>query len=303
MEKPWIKYKTMKVEFQSHYLDSGSFSLQVDAKRYAKEHGCSPSKFYDTKAFWSYVDEYCDFVTKYRAAIDFYSVVDIIGDPDRTWKVQQYMEDQGLHPIPVVHYRTDLKWLWKYMDRGHEYIAIGGLVGSHGQTVCRDWIDKVFAFVSDPDGFPSVKLHGFGVTSWALLLRYPWYSVDSASWLKVGGFGGVMMPPMRKARFSFAEPPYIVKCAWESPDRKKAGKHYLTSSPAEQSMFRQWLDRIEIPLGRMNEAGEILELGVMNDHSTRLTANMIYFEQLSLRIPEYPWRFIPSLKRGFGIIL
>jgi len=292
----------MPVSFKLHYLDSGSFSLRVDAKQFGRENNCDPFLYYDSKAFWDYADEYCDFIHKYHAAIDYYSVLDVIPDPERTWKSQLYMEEQGLHPIPVIYYGTDMKWLHHYINRGHKYIAVG-FYGNQNRPVVREWIDKVFEEVSDDNGLPRIKLHGFGVTSWMLLLRYPWFSCDSASWLKVGAFGGVMLPPRRMGKFQFREPPHIVKCAFESPDRKKIGAHYFTMSPMEQSVFREWLDRIEIPLGRMNRNGEIKEIGVINDHSSRLTANMIYFEQLSGSLPPWPWKFIPTRRKGFGIKL
>lgn len=302
--QPWIKYRDMPVEFASHFLDSGSFSLRVEAHRYAKKHKVSPWFYYTTDAFKDYLDSYCKFIKKYKAAIDYYSVMDVIGDPDRTWAMQRCMEQiYGLKPIPCVHYRTDLKWLKHYIDHGHDYISIGGLVGQHNQEVCRDWIDRVFTMIADKDGKPTVKLHGFGVTSWALMVRYPWYSVDSATWVKRGQFGGIFVPVHRKKRFDFMIQPRIVTTAMESPDRKRPGKHYFTQTDIERKVVDEWLDRIGIPLGRMNEAGEILEVGVVNDHSSRMNANMIFFEQLAFHLPDWPWPFQHRIRKGFGIVL
>jgi len=302
MEKPWLKYLKMPVAFKLHYLDSGSFSLRVDAKRYAKKHNCDPFKYYDTKAFWNYVDDYCEFIFKYYHAIDYYSVMDVIPNAERTWKSQLYMEDKGLNPVPVIYWGTDIKWLERYIKRGHKYIAIG-FYGNQNRPMVKDWLDNVFSMIGDAAGRPTIKLHGFGVTSWSLLLRYPWFSCDSASWLKVGAFGGVLAPPYRHGSFVFSEPPYIVKCAYESPARKRSGQHYYTITSLEQRMFRDWLDRIGIPLGRMNSSGEIKKLGVVNDHSSRLTANMLYFQELVKNIPPWPWSFRHLPKKGFGIRL
>lgn len=300
---PWLKYRKMPVEFQSHYLDSGSFTLKVVAAKYAKKHNTGPFSYYDTSEFWSFVEDYCEFVEKYKAAIDHYSVVDVIPNPERTWEVQQWMEDRALHPVPVVHYPTNLKWLEHYLNRGHDYIAIGGIIGGHNQLNCQNWLDRAFQIVGDEKGMPRVRLHGFAATSFFIMLRYPWYSVDSSTWLKVGAYGGIFVPPKRKGRFVFDEPPYIVKTAFESPERKKVGAHLLTISSLERDLVYQWLDRIEIPVGRMSELGEIKEVGVINDHSTRLITNMIYFEQFSGHIPKYPWAFKSSRQKGFGIQL
>jgi len=288
----------MTTENGLFFLDSGSFSLWTAATKYGKKHGKSPWSYYDTKEFWRYMDEYAAFVKKYRKYIDYYANVDAIPEPELTWRNQQYLEkEHGLAPVPVVHFRTDLKWLRRYVRRGYEFIAIGGLVGSFGSPACRTWLDRVFDFVCDtPKRLPKVKLHGFAVTGYECLLRYPWWSVDSATWTKVGAFGGILLPHKRGGRFTYETEPYQITMSQDAPTRAK-GKHYSTLSPGEQRIVREWLKQIGVPLGKNDKDGNVIEHGVINRHSERKIANLLFFEGLRKWLSEYPWPFKPANRR------
>ncbi len=285
---------------ESHFLDSGAFTLQTRAKEYAKEHCCSIWDFYDTRAHWKYVDDYAAFVKKYHIAIDLFANVDVIPNPELTWRNQKYLEEKhGLTPVPVVHYRTPLKWLRKYIKAGYELIGLGGLVGSTSQQECRAWIDSCFDLVCDqPSRLPRVKLHGFGVTTFDLLVRYPWWSVDSTSWTMVAAFGGIIIPHKRKGKFVFTETPYIVKVSSVSPTTSDPGRHYSTLSRPEREIVSEWLGVIGLPLGRPD--GELSGEGdgVMVNHSIRRAANILFFERLMKELPEWPWSFWNDRPKG-----
>ena len=287
----------------SHFLDSGSFALWGKAAKFAQEHGVDQWKYYDTPEFYAYCDRYVEFVKEYAAGIDLYANVDVIPNPELTWRNQQYLEDKGLSPVPVVHYRTDLKWLEHYIDRGYPVVALGGLVGSTNQESCRTWIDRCFDVVcATKDRTPKVKVHGFGVTSFELMFRYPWWSVDSTSWAKVGGYGGVMVPHRRGGKWVFNEHPYIVKFSLESPDASLRGRHYLTLKTVEQAVVRDWLAYINVPLGAVDGDGQTVAPGVLNSHTDRQLANLKLFEELRKHIPPYPWAWRSSRRPGFGLL-
>lgn len=290
----------LEIGCESHFLDSGSFTLWTRAAEYAKETGKGKWSFYDTPEFWEYMDAYAAFVKKYKIGIDYYANVDVIPEPVLSWRNLKYLEDKHqLTPVPVVHYTTDLKWLQKHMDAGYKFIALGGLVGSSAKEECRLWLDKAFQMVCDtPDRKPKVKIHGFGVTNYTLLLRYPWYSVDSTSWTKVGAYGGILVPHRRGGQFIFNEQPYLVKVSHDSPDRKQFNRHFLTMSKAEQAVIMSWLDSIGIPFGSNHPDGEIKEYGVLNRHSERKAANLLFFEQLRHSLPEWPWPFGVTKRTG-----
>lgn len=293
----------------SHFFDSGSFTLWAKAQAWAaKKPGRKFRDYYRTPRFQEYVIEYMDnyaaFVKKHASGIDYYANVDVIPDPELTWKNQKYLENEhGLTPVPVVHYPTDLKWLQRYIDEGYDYIGLGGLVGSTKQENCQQWLDRAFNLVcSTKDRKPKVRLHGFGVTVYKLLLRYPWFSVDSTTWTKVAAFGGILVPHKRKGKFVFDRQPYIIKTSHESPTVKNKGQHVLTISADEKKIVMEWLEKIDIPLGKLGPDGEVLEWGVITRHTERRVANLLYFEAMLASLPPYPWPFVTNRRRGFGLL-
>lgn len=278
---------------KSHFLDSGAFTLWTTAFKYYKENKCGRWDYYDTEEFWTYIDNYAAFLKKYKIAIDLYANIDAIENPEITYRNQKYLEtEHGLSPVPVVHFGTSIDWLQKYMDEGYEIIGLGGLVGSTMKKACRDWIDSCFDLVCDtPDRLPKVKLHGFGVTSYRFLIRYPWWSVDSAAWDKIASFGGICVPHKRKGKFIFSEAPYIMKVSMESPDRKKKKAHILNKPLAERKIIQEWLDEINIPMGSLDDKGEIKEQGVITYHVYRRIANLYFYDRMVKSLPKYPWAF------------
>lgn len=294
----------------SHFLDSGAFTLKTKAMEFAKENpGKSEWDYYDLPEFYEYMDEYAKFILKNKIAIDLFANVDALPNsegkpnPKLTLRNQRYLEDtHGLSPVPVVHYKTSLKWLQFYIDEGYEIIGLGGLVGSTAQDACRGWIDRCFDLVCDtPDRLPKVKIHGFGVTVYDLLIRYPWYSVDSTSWTKVGAFGGILVPHKRKGKFVFDIQPYLMKVSMDSPDRKMLGRHFLSMTKAEQAIVKEWCEHIGIPLGEFDKDGTIKISGVVTHHAERRAANLHFFEQMRKSLPEYPWPFNSKRRKGFGL--
>jgi hypothetical protein len=276
------------------------FTIDTKSKEYAKEKGCGRWDYYDTDEFYAYMDQYAEFVKKHKAAIDLYANCDAIGNPEISWRNQRYLErEHGLDPVPVVHQGTDLSWLAKYIDRGrHEVIGLGWLTQGQGDSFFR-WLDSAFKFVCRaPSYHPVVKLHGFGVTGFTAMLRYPWWSVDSATWTKVGAFGGILIPHKRDGRFVYNEQPYVMQFSDEAPTLGLAGKHYGNLRKTERKIVLDWLAEINVPLGETDiKTGEPITLGVTNHHSERKIANLIYFERFREQLPEWPWPFRAPVRR------
>lgn len=311
---------------KSHFLDSGAFSLWGEARKYAQETGRPSRDYFYSDGFWDYMDDYAKFVKENRVAIDHYANVDVIRDPELTWRNQRYLEDEhGLDPVPAFHYPNDLKWFRKYVDLGYEYIGLGGLIGKLGESSCLRWLDSCFNYIcSGQDRTPSVKIHGFAVTSFQAMISYPWYSVDSATWVRAGAYGMVLIPRTRGGEFVFNTAPMTVNMSCETPTGKKwqekkenpkvgiiheqngkviDGYHYLGLPPTVKRMVDDWMEYIDIPLGKIDRNGEVLEVGVLTRHLERRAANVFYFHHLQQHLPEWPWPFIPKGRRreeGFG---
>ena len=118
----------------------------------------------ETKEYDAYRQAYIEFMLKHKHEVDVYSNLDVINNPELTWKNQQILEEAGLAPIPVFHLGCDTKWLAKYLKK-YEYIAIGGLV-PNPTSVLIPWLDVLFKeHLCDSDGYPKAKYHGFACTS------------------------------------------------------------------------------------------------------------------------------------------
>ena len=179
-----------KGHWQSKHLPLFSFNTEASAlTRFYKQ--TKRKSFLDSGAYGALkkgsqidIDEYINFVKANRQMIDIYATLDVIGDYKATNVNTDYIEQQGLNPLPVYHYGSPRKELDRLIER-YDYIALGGLVAlSLQQDRLIQWLDYCYAVIQD-----KIKIHGFGVTAYKLLQRYPFYSVDSTAWLRAIHYG------------------------------------------------------------------------------------------------------------------
>ncbi len=136
---------------------------------------------------------YCDYIHQNADIIEHASVLDAIGDPLATWKNQHAMEQRGVNPLPCYHYGEPPDVLDWYVDH-YPYVTIGGMVPISTKQLII-WLDRIWEeHICLPDGTPRCKIHGFGLTSLDLMFRYPWYSVDSSTWVQWAAFGMILIP-------------------------------------------------------------------------------------------------------------
>ncbi len=260
-------------------LDSGAHTLYTEevlkkGLQLAFSFGSQKNEgfeYYETDRFWKYVDTYGEFLVKYGKYFDAYVTVDVIFNPELSWKVQKYLEkNYNIVPMPVFHWGTDLKWLKRYLKDGHDYIGIGGL----GQEVSVgryvDWANRVFGYLQQSQS--EVRTHGFAMTSFYLMKNYPWTSVDSSTWTVLSGFGKIIVPHQTRGKFSFERFPYILTVSDNDGKlRLKKGLGFPHLNASEKRIVMQWLEKIGVPLGGDNEEG------VKNFHRMRCKANLMYF--------------------------
>lgn len=166
-------YETLSVT-KDLFLDSGAFSAF-------------------TKGAELDIDSYAEYIHEADIWTCISNLDDIRGNSQLTYDNQKALESLGCKVCPVYHSREDPKWLQKYLDEGYEYIFIGGMVPESTKFLLG-WLDDIWEhYLINPDGTPRVKVHGFGLTTVDLMFRYPWYSVDSSTWLMTGIFGNCIM--------------------------------------------------------------------------------------------------------------
>lgn len=229
----WRSAKRRLFSYYYHgFKTGGQTSVHIEA---AKALGLE--LFLDSGAFTAFtkkenipVGAYASFVRDTRSYWSVCSSLDVIGQGDEaaaaSYDVFRQLHSLGADVIPVFHVREPDSWLERYIAEGHPYIAIGGMVPESTQWL-MDRLDHLFASVlTKRDGSAKVRLHGFGLTVFSLMFRYPWYSVDSTSWLMTGVYGACVLPVGSEIRRVFF--------STQSPQaRKLDGWHYhsLTLTP------------------------------------------------------------------------
>ena len=131
---------------------------------------------------------------------------------------QKKLEKLGYNPIPVYHYSeyaSDNRELLDDMVRDYDYIGIGGVAGAGLNAAQKKaYLDYVFYRTQD-----KVKVHGLGMSSIKPVDKYPYYSVDSSTWLQFQKFGASRAVPdetMRKwmARHVHYEQRNLLEIIW-----------------------------------------------------------------------------------------
>jgi hypothetical protein len=253
-DKRFLDIINNRDSINSLFMDSGAYTLIRKASEYHREHGGDKWAYFKTKEIYEYRDNYIKFIDKYKDAIDYYPNLDVMYNPYLTWDNQQYLEKAGLHPIPVVHVGSPMKWLNRYLDmgidytKGYKYIGFGGDIGS-GSEYATKWLDNAFNIVCDTyNQLPQVKVHGFGVAGWERVSNYPWHSIDAASWAQHARVGAIDVPPYRNGKFILDGKHRMIFISPKSPARHERGKHYLSMKPDEQEVIRKWCDLFGIQL-------------------------------------------------------
>lgn len=191
------------------FLDSGAFSAFTQGVDI------------DLPGYVDYIKRNSDIV-RVDDGILCASVLDGIGDPLKTYQNQKHMEYLGVQPLPCFHYGEDERYLEYYISN-YRYITLGGMVPI-SKPQLYFWLDRIWNdYLVDGAGRPKVKVHGFGLTTIDLMLRYPWYSVDSSSAIQIGNMGNILVPGFGTLAVSE-----------HSPSRKDQDKHILTLNPDQQ---------------------------------------------------------------------
>ena len=210
--------------------------------------------FLDSGAFTAFsknvdisVDRYAAFINKYG---HLFTCISNLDDTHKNEKLSydnlRALESNGCRVCPVFHTREDPRWLVRYLDEGYPYIFIGGMVPETTAWL-TGWLDDLFArYLCDTQGMPRVRLHGFGLTDQKLMFRYPWYSVDSSSWLMTGVFGACMFYVRGKT--------IKVIFSTDSPAKYSAnGWHYSTLPPIMRDEVDRWLDALGVTAQQCSE--------------------------------------------------
>lgn len=214
---------------KSIFLDSGAFSMftqgiAIDLPRYAE--------YIKDNSDWIHIASNLDEIGRDKEA--------------DTYKNQKALERMGVKICPVHHARDADKWLQRYLAEGYDYIFLGGMVPESTKYL-RGWLDHVWhAYLTRKDGTAKVKVHGFGLTTLELVERYPWYSIDSTSWVLLGRYGAIQidLPDGRDIKLTMSS---------DSPMVYQFDRHYDNIAP----LNKQFIEEIirNTPTGEPADSG------------------------------------------------
>lgn len=166
---------------ETYVLDSGGYSARV--------HGVDID-----------VKRYAEYLNKYN--IEYAFNLDVL-DLDESLKNFYYLnENTNTYIMPVYHgpewkdKRT--RGLLDYYIDCYPFIALGGIAGKEiSEENTRRFLDFVFKRTRD-----KIMVHGLGTTRLPLLQKYPFFCVDSTSWLAASkhGSSAVYSDEMAKVR-------------------------------------------------------------------------------------------------------
>lgn len=196
--------------------------------------------FMDSGAFSAFnigseikLDEYAAFLNRYPDIVEFTANLDDLSRDKalaakNSWDKLKELEKQvpkGMYVVPVYHVREPFEYLRRMVEQ-YPFIAIGGMVPESTKDLYH-LLDEIWdSILTDKHGKPRCRVHGFGLTTVDLMLRYPWWSVDSTTWIMNGAFGGInIMTKDGKA--------IRVHVSGKSPKKKDIDAH-LDTMPALQ---------------------------------------------------------------------
>lgn len=139
------------------------------------------------------VERYATYCNKWGIKYDWIIAPDVIGGStsDNLDNLAQFAalldKEHGKKLIPVFHEGDDFGLLDACIERGYQYIGLGGTV-NRGKPGLSDWLSKCFERHPPTD---KLKYHGLGMTQIRVIVEHAknLYSVDSASWLNLARFG------------------------------------------------------------------------------------------------------------------
>lgn len=100
------------------------------------------------------------------------------------------LKQMGVETLPVFHWGEEFHWLDRMLEES-DYICLAAGPKRPVQQRMK-WLDAAWRRIFEKN--PKVRVHGLGLTSVKMLIRYPWTSVDSFTALSHAGYGQILLP-------------------------------------------------------------------------------------------------------------
>jgi hypothetical protein len=208
------------------FCDSGAYSAKTQHEKI------------DLTAYCRFIHEHEDIIEQVDGR-PLVAVLDVIGDARATRHNHVEMQKQGVKPIPVFHFGSDVSFLQEYVAN-FDYVGLGGLVRKSPSRQ-KEWLDRMLNdFLLDGAGRLRCRVHAFGMTSLELLKRYRnlLTSVDSTTWRLWAGNGMLLMP---RGQVSI------------SNDSADVGQHFDSFGTDQQQDMLETIERAGFEVDRLRK--------------------------------------------------
>ena len=168
-DKKMLNYKN-----HNFLLDSGAFTFMNKTK---------------SRCDWDlYITNYGNFINKHNINLFFELDIDVVVGLKETERLRNKLETiTKKQCIPVWHKSRGLAY-WIKMCEDYSYVAIGGIVTKEIKKSEYSFFSPLLKIARERN----CKVHGLGYTNIKGLKKYPFYSVDSTSWISGQKFLNMM---------------------------------------------------------------------------------------------------------------
>lgn len=261
------------------------------------------------------IDEYAAYVIKNADAYFNYFNLDSIGNDEISYRNWKYLRKKGANTIPVYHIGTDEKYLVKYLEET-DYIALGAIANldttQRMLSLSRIWEQ----YLIDKDGLPKVKVHGLGLTAIPIMMRYPWYSVDSFTPVISAVWGSVLLPKLDSEDNPHYFGMFICKISDQGNHKGGMANSFPSLPTRTKRIYYQMFEEYGFILGEIayqekrprrgkkdeidRKPKPIFDLirpsdpdikTLANSWEERMRWNLVMWSKLRERLPKYPREF------------
>lgn len=240
------------------------------------------------------LDTYSNFLATHADYFKEYSSLDVINKGEESYNNWVELKRRGFNSIPVFHANSDIKYLEEYLKYS-DRIALGALARVPKQL--RLWnLDYLWSkYLVNSEGLPKYKVHGFGLTDIDIMIRYPWYSVDSSTWIKHSCYGLILVPQQNlDSEPNFLGPINAISVSIVS-ERMYGGlesQFYYSKPIQEQLLIKNYIVNIlKVPWGE----SEFIEVDV--DYKLKKYERIVKEVELNGKQCENNSLFFPSDKK------
>lgn len=212
----------------------------------------------DSGAFSAYtlgdpidIDDYARFRIKYADYIEYAFMLDVIGDPEGTYKNYIYLSNEykGVDFVPVWQVTASLTEATRLLDVGAKMLGIGGVARCGNDTARKQFMQRGLSLSHEYN----VKIHALGIGAIGILMDIAVDFGDSTSWQWFSWYGRMWSP------FDGWDSFCVSKNTRKRPEVNKIIDNFFAEKEREEFVNRV-LNRLNLDLMDVFSDNELLAL-------------------------------------------